>query len=80
MTNRPRSAADPRPDGQPYYITSTCPDCGTALELHDELAGTDGDVWHDEWTCPECDNGIYLDTPTSAGYYATATTGDEQET
>lgn len=61
----PRCAADPRPDGRPYYIDPTCP-CGTALVLSDLLhnpATPADEVWHDEWTCPKCRNGIWMDTP-----------------
>lgn len=58
MTDAPRSPADPRPNGEPYYIDSDCPECGTALELFDPASG-----WYDEWWCPECDDGIYIDWP-----------------
>ena len=56
----PQSAADPR-DGEPYYIDSDCPDCGSELVLFEEPA-TD-EVWHDEWTCPDCQDGIHMDWP-----------------
>lgn len=77
-TDHPTSAADPRPNDEPYYIESTCPDCGTRLVLNDEHRPTgDGSgervapevwderevVWHDEWVCPECENGIHMDWP-----------------
>ncbi len=78
MTEPPESPADPRPNGEPYYIDSNCPDCGTELVLSDEHrpTGTDArvdpEVWdkretifHDEWVCPECENGIHMDRPFS---------------
>ena len=73
----PQSPAEPR-NGEPYYIDSQCPDCGTALKLYDSLStdqlegsealgapATDNDdvVWHDEWVCPRCLDGIHLDVP-----------------
>lgn len=62
-TDPPRSAADPR-DGEPYYIESHCPECGTALVLFDDPAETPDDaIWHDEWICPHCCDGIRLDWP-----------------
>lgn len=56
----PRSAADPRPGGEPYYIDSDCPECGTPLVLYDEDSG-----WNDEWTCPKCQGGLHMDWPDS---------------
>lgn len=58
----------------PYYIESTCIDCGTELVLYDsvsediqtaEFQPTKGNnvVWYDEWICPSCLDGIYLDVP-----------------
>lgn len=76
--NAPQSAADPRPNNEPYYIDTHCPDCNTALVLSDKhkpsgetdaLVHPDvwedrGDtIWHDEWVCPNCENGIHLDWP-----------------
>lgn len=64
MSNEPQSAADPRPNNEPYYIDTDCPDCGTDLVLYDKFRdGDEGEIWHDEWICPECDDGIYLDIP-----------------
>lgn len=76
MTDAPRSAADPRPGGEPYYIDSACPDCGAELVLYDSLdpltiwnadaLGKPPDsevIWHDEWVCPDCLDGIHLDWP-----------------
>lgn len=62
MSDAPQCAADPRPNGVPYYIDSDCPDCGTGLVLNDELVGSH-DIWHDEWTCPECRDGLHMDWP-----------------
>lgn len=64
MGDKPTSAADPRPGGEPYYIDSGCPDCGAELVLYDEYREEEiEEVWHDEWICPECDGGILLDWP-----------------
>lgn len=79
MTDKPESAADPRPDGEPYYIDTECPNCGTALMLEAELTDEqrrqsdafsdpeyvddDAPVWHDSWVCPTCLNGVHLDWP-----------------
>ena len=74
----PRSAADPRPNDEPYYIHSECPNCDTDLVLSDEHRPTgDGSgarvapevwderdvIWHDEWVCPVCEDGIHMDLP-----------------
>lgn len=80
-SDEPLSAADPRPDGEPYYIDTVCPECGTALILYDELTPDqresseqllstenrvgDGKYWYDEFVCPECLDGVYLDWPES---------------
>lgn len=58
----PKGPAEPRPNGEPYYIDSEC-DCGAELVLHraEELA--ESQWWHDEWVCPECDDGIHMDWP-----------------
>lgn len=79
MTDGPQSAADPRPNGEPYYIDTECPECGTDLVLSDEHRPTgDGTgalvapevwdergetIWHDEWVCPECEDGLHMDLP-----------------
>jgi len=67
---RALTPADPRPGGEPYYIDSTCPGCGTDLVLYDkqeEEDVPDEEIWHDEWTCPkeDCPKSKYvvLDAP-----------------
>lgn len=64
----PRSAADPRPNGEPFYIDSDCPDCGTPLVLvdHHDPCRHEGPVWNDEWVCAECEDGVHLDWPQDA--------------
>lgn len=68
----PLSPSDERES--PYYISSTCTECGTELVLYDSLpeqtienefqSSTESDtVWYDEWVCPSCLDGIYLDLP-----------------
>lgn len=70
-TDKPTSPADPRPNDEPYYIDSECPECGTELELEAEVKDEDYDmdeVWHDEWMCPneECEKeGVFMDVPES---------------
>lgn len=59
--NKPNSPADPR-DGEPYYIDSECPDCGTELRQVEEARERG---WHDEWECPNCLDGIHMDWPES---------------
>lgn len=81
ITIPPETAADPRPNDEPYYIDSDCPNCGTALVLNDEHRPSgDGsgalvapEVWderetvfHDEWVCPDCEDGIHCDWPDHA--------------
>lgn len=78
MEDRELSAADPRPDGEPYYIDSDCPLCGESLELYDKLPeghfeGTplngpesSDPIWHDEWVCPNCMEGVRLDWPNNS--------------
>lgn len=63
MTEEPQSPADPRPNGEPYYIDSECPKCGTLLELWDEVYDTGEEPWYDEWACPNCQDGCYMDWP-----------------
>jgi len=65
MTDPPKRPADPRPNDQPYYITTTCPDCDTPLELWDRWYPTDGPFWYDEWVCPACLDRCFLDIPES---------------
>jgi len=62
--------ADSRPRGEPYYIDSACPNCGTELVLEDKQGSEDvseEEIWHDAWTCPntECSKSEYvvLDAP-----------------
>jgi len=66
MDNRPEyDASTPRPNGEPYYIDSECPECGTGLELYDKDKAEE-EKWYDEWTCPdeECSlTGIIMDWP-----------------
>jgi hypothetical protein len=69
----PRSAADPRPGGRPYFIADRCPEHGIALVLSDGLREPDlpaGERWFDEWECPACyaergpeGSGVSLDWP-----------------
>lgn len=53
----PTGPGDPRPNGEPYYIESECPECGATLELYD------ADVCHDEWWCPVCEDNLRMDWP-----------------
>lgn len=55
----PETPADPR-DGEPYYIDSTCPECGTVLQQCKDAVE---DGWYDEWECPNCLDGIHMDWP-----------------
>ncbi len=65
----PMSAADPRPDGKPYYIDDKCPKCDGSLELQDVVyedhaSSNPAEPWHDEWCCPNCGDGLlYMDWP-----------------
>lgn len=64
----PMSAADRRPNDEPYYINKHCEDCGEKLVLHDHLIKIGwfpSKIWHDEFACPKCRNGIYMDWPES---------------
>lgn len=65
---KPQSAAEQRPNNQPAYIDTNCPECLSPLVLLDvfenPLAGVDK-IWHDEFICPKCRDGIYLDVPSS---------------
>lgn len=74
----PKSPADPRPNGEPYYRESTCDECGEDLVLEDSLSDEqrkksdalsdpeyhdDTHIWHDAWVCPSCLDGVYMDWP-----------------
>lgn len=64
--NKPRSAADPRPNNKPYYINPTCPTCRAELVLSDlfeDPTRPSNEVWHDEFICPKCQDGIFMDWP-----------------
>ncbi|BAF58599.1 MAG: hypothetical protein HPY89_07125 [Pelotomaculum sp.] len=64
----PDSAAKPRPQNKPFYISPNCPECGTPLVPADVLNGPDtpeDQIWHDEFICPKCLDFIYLDWPES---------------
>ena len=73
MNSAPQSPAQARPGGEPYYIGSKCPDCGSKLTLYDLLPDeakksindlpNRNAIWHDEWVCPECLDGIHMDWP-----------------
>lgn len=64
MSDKPESAADPRPNNEPYYIDSKCQSCGTELVLEDEDLPEE-ETWHDEWICPDCES-LHLDWPQKA--------------
>jgi hypothetical protein len=63
MKDKPQTPADSRPNGVPYYIDNTCPDCGTELDLWDRWHPKNGEFWHDEWVCPNCLNECFIDWP-----------------
>lgn len=54
----PRSPADPRPGGVPFYLAKECIHCGSPLILDPSHGG-----YLDEFICPKCNDGVYLDTP-----------------
>jgi len=60
MSDQPKSAADPRPNNEPYYIDSAC-DCGGEL-VPEPVAYATG--WFDEFECMNC-QGLHLDVPDS---------------
>ncbi len=57
----PRSPADPRPGGKPYYIDSNCSTHSVPLVLIKPEPGEL--VWHDEFECPQCPDVIWMDWP-----------------
>lgn len=75
----PESAAERRPNDEPYYLDSDCPDCGESLVYYHELPDsafkesdylcdvehrpTEDEEWFDEFVCPDCLNGIHMDWP-----------------
>ena len=62
--NEPQSAADRRPNDEPFYVPKTCEDCGEKLVyLYVAEGRSDSEPWYDEFTCPKCRNGVYLDVP-----------------
>lgn len=62
--SEPRSAADRRPNDEPYFISKACEDCGEKLVYLYILEGkSERDAWFDEFACPKCRNGMYLDVP-----------------
>lgn len=63
---KPTSPKDPRPNNEPYYIESKCPECGTPLKLEAELKDCTYKIWYDEWRCPneDCEeDGVFMDVP-----------------
>lgn len=62
----PMSAAERRPNDEPYYRDSQC-ECGTDYVYYDaHVEGKDlddEDFWYDEFICPDCEYGLLLDTP-----------------
>ena len=74
---QPRSAADPRPGGRPFYIEPACPTCSTLLVLLDQAehpSASESEVWFDEWVCPQCRGGVFMDWP--AGEWAAVREAD----
>ena len=65
----PRSAADRRPNDEPYFVSKVCLDCGTKLVYSYLLDAPDTPKdkrWYDEFECPKCRDGIALDVPEGA--------------
>lgn len=63
---QPKSAADRRPNDQPYYIDPACPNCGSDLiyaNLLDHPPPPFEEFWFDEFICPVCQDGIFIDWP-----------------
>lgn len=87
--DKPEAPGDPRPGGEPYYIYTECPECGTDLVLYDEITDEQkrssaalgqaytepeqDETWHDEWVCPDCLDGVHMDWP--GGYLDGGTNG-----
>jgi predicted nucleic-acid-binding Zn-ribbon protein len=66
MGVEPKSAADPRPNNEPYFIPKTCTKCGSKLVYADSLktpVPSEDEFWYDEFECPKCRGGNYLDWP-----------------
>lgn len=65
----PLSAADRRPNDEPYYIAKNCPECGEKLVLEDDP--DDPEAWHDEFVCRNqacLERGaLYFDHPPVGG-------------
>jgi hypothetical protein len=77
-SDAPVSAADERPDDEPYFIDTDCPECDEPLVLYDSLTDEQlrssqalvdpefqagGGPFYDEWVCPDCLDGVHLDWP-----------------
>lgn len=65
---RPKSAADRRPNDEPYYAPKVCATCGTSLVYLYTLNNTDtpeDERWYDEFECPRCRDGIVMDVPSA---------------
>jgi len=63
---KPESPAHRRPNDRPYYIQTTCNQCGAALVYSYLLKQPDIEadrVWYDEFSCPHCRDGVYMDWP-----------------
>ena len=56
----PRSPADRRQGGVPYYIPNRCNDCGSPL-MPDPDSEANG--WLDEFICARSCEGLYIDEP-----------------
>lgn len=64
----PKSAADRRPNDEPYYIDKRCEDCREKLvqvDVLDNPACPESLIWYDEFICPKCRGGVYMDWPES---------------
>ena len=59
-SSRPLRPSDVRLGGVPYYIANRCEDCGEKL-----APAPDNESWEDEFVCLACNNGVYLDLPSS---------------
>lgn len=83
VEDKPVKSSEPRPNGEPYYIESSCPECGAELvlyaEFQDEEYGED-EIWYDEWVCPDstCSvESVFLDVPERFWRKIEARTGDD---